>query len=153
VIHRGFLSPVEVSFLVSLWKRTPGKRVRDYQFHGCQAPVDLTFRTLDLLTSASPEAKFLDSFFIHYLPNFGIAPHVDARSWSRVNVLLIKPPLGGQLIIEGEVQDMDVGDAVVFEPRLQEHMVTPVVEGERLIWSLGLSNGPSPTVSARNGTR
>lgn len=154
-IHKGFLSADEVSEMVALWKRTPGFDAtmpgRAYDYHGLgSAPIHLTLKVLELVDAKDPEAKYLDSFFLHYRHGQSCLGHTDARSAARVNVLLIKPPFGGEFVINGRVHEMDVGDAVAFEPRKDVHSVTPVMHGDRLVWSMGLGTRPTEVVQARN---
>lgn len=141
--------------MIALWKRTPGfdasiKGRREYDYHGVSAPMHLTLRVLELLDPKNPDAKYLDSFFLHYRTAQGCWAHRDPRSSTRVNVLLIKPPLGGEFVVDGRVNPMDVGDAIVFEPSKDVHGVTPCVGGSRVIWSMGLGTKPTEVVQARN---
>jgi hypothetical protein len=153
VIHRGFLTPGEVAELVELWRKTPGFDVtaprRTYNFHGCSAPIDLSLRVINILKS-TVDFNYLDSFFLHYEAGQGCDAHVDARSFSRLNVLLMKPPVGGVFRLDGAEQALEVGDAVLFNPGKQYHAVSKVEEGERLIWSMGLGTKPSAVLQARN---
>lgn len=153
-IYKNFLSSKEVSNLLDLWKKTPGFDAttagRAHSFYGCSAPMELTLRALELLDAGNPDAKYLDSFFLHYAEQQGCDDHTDSRSLTRVNVLLVKPARGGVFSVNKEDLPMDVGDAVVFEPCDDVHSVSLIEKGERVVWSMGLGRRPAGVVQARN---
>ena len=61
----------------------------------------------------------------------------DAVSLFRVNVVLTQADKGGELIVGGEEVKLAVGDGFVFRPELIEHEVKEILEGSRMIFTIG----------------
>ncbi len=141
-----FLTEEDVRDLLHVWEdeRAFGwnlhRAEKNYRFAPCLgAPIHLSERALAALPERE-ELKYEDSFFIHYGNGGMTRPHKDTRTGLRLNALLITPKFGS-LVISDRVVFMEVGDAVVFEPNIEEHQVT-TVKGERLIWSVGRAKTP-----------
>lgn len=146
-IIRRFLEPIQREYLVRLayddyriW--TPGRRDTGYE----HTPIDdaclasLVQRSLSCITSE--EIVGHDIYLIRYKNGAHIPPHkdpplMDGLRHGRLNALLVVPIEGG-VFMHGNLspQPLELYDAVVFQPDVEEHSLTPVV-GERLIWSVG----------------
>lgn len=141
-----FLDEEDIRDLLQVWEdeRAFGwnlhRAEKNYRFAPCLgAPIHLSQRAFAILPQKD-ELRYEDSFFIHYGNGGMTRPHKDARSGLRLNALLLAPKFGALVINNREVP-MEVGDAVVFEPNIEEHQVT-TVKGERLIWSVGRTKTP-----------
>jgi hypothetical protein len=55
----------------------------------------------------------------------------------RANVMLKKPPKGGDAVIDGQVFELEENDLWLIFPNIEEHGSTPIEGGERLIYSFG----------------
>lgn len=106
---------------------------------------ELLERTLCVLgTSALHEH---DIYFIRYLAHSYTPPHkdpspVNGKRHVRLNAILQKPHWGGDLFINKQKIDLNIGDAVLFYPDEEEHEVTKCISsydnpGERLLFSVG----------------
>ena len=87
------------------------------------------------------ESKFFrcDSYLLYYQEGSSIAPHVDKVTEGkhyRINIELIKAKIGGQFILKGEPY-FKLWRAVCFSPNEQEHQVTKIEKGYRLVFSIG----------------
>ena len=69
-------------------------------------------------------------YFGRYPTGTQCLPHVDPENLTLI-VELQSAGAGGRLLIEGEDQNLSVGDAVLFRGEYM-HQVTEVTEGERL---------------------
>ena len=146
-IIRQFLEPIQREFLIRLsqdvgriW--TPGRQTMGYE----HTPIDetclssLVQRSLGAITPE--EIVGHDVYLIRYGDGAFIPPHTDpsiadGTRHGRLNALLIVPTSGG-IFVHGAFspQPLNLDDAVVFRPDVEEHSLTPVV-GKRLIWSVG----------------
>ena len=105
-----------------------------------------TTEELFTLMGTTDYAKRLswDSTLIEYRHGAYIAPHKD--EWLsipplrhlRINILLAQQGAGGKLMIGGQEVHLEPRDGVFFYPDEDEHEVTPVIEGIRLVWSVGV---------------
>lgn len=64
-------------------------------------------------------------------------PAPSASIHVRVNVMLKKPPKGGDAVIDGNVITLDQNDIWLIYTNLEYHGSTPIYGGERLIYSFG----------------
>jgi len=56
---------------------------------------------------------------------------------TRCNVLLKKPPIGGNSVIDGEEINLEENDLWLILSSLENHSSTPIQKGERFIFSFG----------------
>ena len=139
-ILKKFLTLEEIVELITFFKGIPSwevtrKGVKAYDFAPCSSgPIGMISKALKELDEDN--CKFYDSFFLNYTNGCKIPWHKDQRSKQRMNVCLIRPESGGILYIENEKVELDVGDAVIFHPSIENHCVDEV-KGQRLIWSVG----------------
>lgn len=56
---------------------------------------------------------------------------------ARANVMLKKPPQGGDAIINGQTFELEENDLWLIFPNMEDHGSTPISGGERLIYSFG----------------
>lgn len=142
---RGFLS---VDDRVALGAVTggfvAGRQGTGYEklaLRGDPAVDALVARSLAVL-DVDAGSPFWDAYLLRYPTGAGVPAHVDVPEVTgvghhRLNALVRAGDGGGVLSIGGVVVDLAVGDAVVFRPDVDEHAVTPVRAGERLVWSVG----------------
>lgn len=81
----------------------------------------------------------IDGWLIRYREGAGCDAHRDpvpGRRHYRLNIELRRPRRGG--VFQGDVL-VRLGRAVLFRPDENVHAVTRVVEGERLVLSLGVA--------------
>lgn len=76
---------------------------------------------------------FLDSACTH--EHQDLAP--DGFAHVRCNVMLKKPPRGGNPIIDGECISVDVNDLWLCLASLEKHASEPIQGGQRLMFSFG----------------
>jgi hypothetical protein len=78
---------------------------------------------------------------VHYLNGAATSKHRDGTlpgyAHVRCNVMLKKPPIGGNPIIDGVEINVAQGDIWLILANLEEHGSTPVFNGERIIFSFG----------------
>ena len=147
-ILRAFLAVDEVASLCAI-ATSPGVWIAGRQGTGYDTlPLRDTFAGHPLPPSTQralakigrPYEDYWDAYLIRYLDGAHIPEHVDAaqhgRRHRRINAVLAQPRAGGELRIDGVLVELDVGDAVLFEPDREIHRVSPVV-GTRLLFSVG----------------
>lgn len=61
----------------------------------------------------------------------------DGVSLFRVNIVLIQAAKGGELIVGGEEIKLNEGDGFVFRPDIIEHEVKEILEGNRMVFTIG----------------
>lgn len=145
-ILRGFLSSPEVA---ELWQRaqtaegwTAGRQHTGYDilplWPELTASSALVARALARI--GSPFEDYWDVYFIRYANGAHIPPHTDAaqhgKRHRRINTVLTQASSGGELLIDGAIVALAVGDAVLFQPDTEIHEVTRV-GGPRLLFSVG----------------
>lgn len=108
----------------------------------CHAGVlRLVERTLDALKNP-PNGDSWAANLLHYPVGAYIPRHLDdARLFCcihhRLNAVVRAPTSGGQLLVNDKPIDLNVGDAYVFLPDDEPHEVKPVLEGERIVFTVG----------------
>jgi hypothetical protein len=79
--------------------------------------------------------------FISYEKNGWIHPHKDWVHENcklyRVNVLVDAPIKGGECFVDGVEVVLKEGDALVLRSELEEHEVKKILEGKRMIFTIG----------------
>jgi hypothetical protein len=79
--------------------------------------------------------------FISYAKDGWIHPHKDwvdpGCNLYRVNVLVDAAGKGGECIVDGVEAKLGEGDAIVLRAELEEHQVKPILEGSRMIFTIG----------------
>jgi len=95
-----------------------------------------------LLEVGEPPEGYWDCYLLRYAPGAFVPPHVDPPLVEglvhvRMNLLVAAADEGGVLRLAGVEVPLAPGDAVVFRPDRDEHEVTRVSSGERLVWSVG----------------
>ena len=138
----GFLSAAEIAELCARehdagWK--PGRQATGYDILPlARERTGLVARAL--VHVGTPFEDYWDVYLIRYQDGSHIPPHRDdaqhGRRHRRLNALLRAPRSGGELWIAGTRVELAVGDAVAFDPDLDEHSVTRV-DGDRLLFSVG----------------
>lgn len=82
--------------------------------------------------------KGSERYFLYYPPPTLMHPHTDkvptGEHW-RLGVVVTQSPAGGVLQLEGQDIHLEEGDAYLFDAQ-QEHAVTTVTEGERIVWTM-----------------
>lgn len=103
------------------------------------------FTELRIKSLQAFEVSYLghDSFFIRYAEGALTPPHKDPSLLAggehhRLNAMVTMPEEGGELVVEGQVIKLGLGDAYVFRSDTQEHEVKVVKAGVRLVWSVGV---------------
>jgi len=156
-ILKKFVTLEEYFALEGLWRgaaslhswpvtSTPG-RSRHYTFTASMYhSKELEARCLKLLPRNTGDGlHYVDAFFLYYLPGDHVEVHTDARTGHRLNVLLTRPEEGGELVIGGKGVNWSPTDAVVFRPDREPHEVRKVLQGVRLVWSIGRCRSPAVT--------
>ncbi len=96
--------------------------------------------------SMAPIQEFAGYDYGCYIIRYGLgafkAPHKDpSPNWKqrhyRLVCVLQEAGEGGDLYVGGERRDLRRYDAFAFRADLEEHWVTPVTKGERIILTLG----------------
>jgi len=77
-----------------------------------------------------------DVTFTHQLHDLATESR-EACKLHRVNVMVDSAAKGGELFVDGEEVKLNEGDALVLRPELQEHEVKTIVEGSRMIFTIG----------------
>jgi hypothetical protein len=91
-----------------------------------------------LLLLASPFPFPLDCYLLRFPEGSEIPPHRDpvtGRRHYRLNVVLKRPPMGGDFVCDRPI--FDYGRVKLFRSDLCEHSVTKVVGGRRYVLSIG----------------
>lgn len=81
-----------------------------------------------------------DVVFLKYPEGKGMRLHTDERSQGRhmrCGILLQAPEAGGELYMEEEKVPMLPGDAVIYRADAIDHWVTPILDGERYMLTVG----------------
>ncbi len=143
---RGFLSPTEVADLHARAQTadgwTAGRQHTGYDILPLRpeltAASPLVARALAQI--GTPFEDYWDVYFIRYQDGAHIPPHTDAaqhgKRHRRINAVITQAPSGGELLIDGVMITLAVGDAVLFHPDAEVHEVTKV-GGPRLLFSVG----------------
>jgi alkylated DNA repair dioxygenase AlkB len=104
------------------------------------APTYMAALLADARVAMAVEYTGWDAYLLRYRDGSLIPPHRDPTHRGRhlrLNAqVLVSAPGTGELRLDGEVFDLEVGDAVVFRSDQILHQVSPVV-GERLVFSVG----------------
>jgi hypothetical protein len=143
-ILRAFLAVDEVASLCALAETASGWIAGRQGTGYDKLPLDYTsdhaLVARALARIGAPYENYWDVYVIRYLDGAHIPEHTDAaqhgRRHRRVNAVLAQPDAGGELHIDDILVELDVGDAVLFEPDREVHRVSPVV-GTRLVFSVG----------------
>ena len=77
------------------------------------------------------------AFFVRYKPGTECFRHIDSSMFSAVGFLQ-KPEIGGELYINDELIDLDVGDIVLFQGN-DMHYANKVLEGTKFSLALFLN--------------
>lgn len=77
--------------------------------------------------------NYLDGAYVH--EHTDEAP--DGYVHTRCNLMIKKPNIGGNPIIDGEEFNIEVNDLWLCLASLEKHSSTPIYGGERLIFSFG----------------
>lgn len=92
--------------------------------------------------NASQNAPMKDALLLYYPERSMIPKHTDRCSLfgavhTRCNILIASPQKGGVLKVNNEQWDLFPGDAFVFKPDQEEHEVSTIDSGHRLVLSIG----------------
>ncbi len=145
-VLREFLAPSEVAELVARAQTAEGwvagRQHTGYDILPLRPELTqasaLVARALARI--GTPFEDYWDVYFIRYADGAHIPPHTDAaqhgKRHRRINAVLTQAPRGGDLLIDGALIALAVGDAVMFHPDTEVHEVTRV-GGPRLLFSVG----------------
>lgn len=93
------------------------------------------------LTPTSVEPMFKNLTGNNYIDGAFVHTHTDPAPegfvHTRCNVMLKKPPIGGNPILDGEEIQIEEHDLWLCLASLESHGTTPIYGGERLIFSFG----------------
>lgn len=88
-----------------------------------------------------PKDAAHDAYMLRYRPGAFIPPHKDdaplAHEHRRMNFIVQSAEKGGRLIVDNQPYLLSCRDAYIFRPDLEEHEVTKVEEGTRLVFTVG----------------
>ena len=145
-VLRGFLSPIEVAELTAHAQTADGwaagRQHTGYDILPLRPQLTPTSPLVAraLMRIGTPFEDYWDVYFIRYMDNAHIPPHTDSAQHGkrhlRINAVLIQAPSGGELLIDGTLIALAVGDAVLFHPDTEVHEVAKV-GGPRLLFSVG----------------
>jgi hypothetical protein len=86
-----------------------------------------------------------DTSFTHQLRKLPDEKYPACKLY-RVNVLIDATIRGGECFVDGvEVPKLNEGDAIVLRAELQEHEVKPILEGKRMIFTIGFHHNEGTT--------
>ena len=102
---------------------------------------DLLPRALGAL-GCPADNEFYDVFLLKYPKGAYIPKHVDeagvfGKTHHRLNALVTSADKGGHLTVDDKPIEILEGHALVFRPDEQPHAVSEVLEGGRLVLSVG----------------
>jgi hypothetical protein len=93
------------------------------------------------LTPDKIEPIFKNLIGNHYLDGAYVHEHTDQAPsgyvHTRCNLMIKKPNVGGNPIIDGEEFNVEVNDLWLCLASLEKHSSTPIQDGERIIFSFG----------------
>lgn len=86
--------------------------------------------------------EFYDAYLLRYPKGSYIPRHVDeagvfGKVHHRLNALVTEGAEGGLLTVDDHPVTLKTGDALLFRPDAHPHAVSEVLEGERLVLSIG----------------
>lgn len=87
-----------------------------------------------------------DYCFVRHLPCSKTPPHRDYvrdKVYWKIGVLITQA-VGGDLRFDGKTVPVEDGDAYFFRADMVEHAISPVLEGERLAWTMSVYLDYSP---------
>lgn len=82
----------------------------------------------------------VDAYLLKYEVNDSVPVHtdvVDGKAHYRLNFELVEADMGGELFIENPI--FRFGRLSIFRSDLSRHAVHPVVQGKRVVLSIGLA--------------
>lgn len=143
-----FLAPAvravlgELAGAATRWQ--PGRQGTGYEKLDLRALDPAPDYLAGLLSTArvamAVDYKEWDAYLLRYADGSFIPPHRDPTHQGRHlrlnGVVKASAPGTGELRLDGEVFDLEEGDAVVFRSDQLLHQVSPIV-GERLVLSVG----------------
>ena len=93
------------------------------------------------LVPTAVEPMFKNLTGNNYAEGAFVHPHIDSAPdgfvHTRCNVMLRKPEVGGNPVLDGEEFDVQEGDLWLCLASLELHSSTPISGGQRLIFSFG----------------
>jgi hypothetical protein len=93
------------------------------------------------LTPDEIEPMFKNLIGNHYIDGAYVHEHTDPAPsgyvHTRCNLMIKKPNIGGNPIIDGEEFNVQVNDLWLCLASLEKHASTPILGGERLVFSFG----------------
>ena len=144
---RDFLTPHDVEFVLrwadsrSGWTR--GRQGTGYEVLHVKDAPDFSGLVQRAILRLGPYFEdFYDAYLIRYQEGDFIPPHRDEAAFfgkrhHRVNAMVAIAEAGGDLLIDGVRVEFPLGAAVDFFPDEEEHEVTPVTRGRRILFSVG----------------
>jgi hypothetical protein len=104
-------------------------------------------RIYEFLADGRKDYHPFSCFFFHYPKGTINPPHTDPVSGEehRRLIILLQAAVGGALFIDGLPVPLAARDAVYLLPDREEHAVSEILKGERIILSLGIAvSGQAP---------
>ena len=142
-----FLTPANIDFIraradaESGWTR--GRQGTGYEVLYVKDDPDFSGLIQRAIFHLGPYFEdFYDAYLIRYQEGDFIPLHKDEAAFfgkrhHRINAMVTCADAGGDLYIDGKLIEFPLGAAVDFLPDEEEHEVTPVVRGRRLLLSVG----------------
>lgn len=93
------------------------------------------------ITKFRKEKRLGDLVLWHYSAGAHAPIHKDViepdKYHIRCNVMMRKPKIGGNVIIDNEEIELEKNDLWIVIANLEEHGSTPIEDGDRIIFSMG----------------
>lgn len=93
------------------------------------------------LTPVSVEPVYKCFTGNHYVDGAFTHKHIDTAPnglvHTRCNLMIKKPPIGGDPILDDEIVNVEEGDLWLCLASMEYHSSTPIKDGERIIFSFG----------------
>ncbi len=146
LIHN-FLSPHNVEFILRAasagdgWSR--GRQGTGYEILPVKDDPDFSGLVHRAVLHLGPYFEdFYDAYLIRYQQGDFIPAHRDLSALAdkrhhRLNAMVSPADEGGHFVVGGHTLDFPVGAAVDFFPDEEEHEVTPITRGQRIVFSVG----------------
>ncbi|HSX23317.1 MAG TPA: hypothetical protein VLE97_11140 [Gaiellaceae bacterium] len=143
----GFLTPHNIEFILR-WADAGGGWTRGRQGTGYEVlyvkdEPDFSGLVQRAIAQIGPYFEdFYDAYLIRYQEGDFIPLHKDEAAFfgkrhRRLNAMVERAGAGGKLFIDGKPIELAVGEAIDFFPDEDEHEVTAVTQGRRILFSVG----------------
>lgn len=145
ILH--FLAPTDIEFILHRahtscgWTR--GRQNTGYDVLSIKHEPAFSGLIQRALLHVGPYFEdFYDAYLLRYQVGDYIPPHRDEAALAgkrhhRLNAMAACADEGGELLIQGRQIKFPLGTAIDFFPDEEEHAVTRVIQGQRLLFSVG----------------